>query len=131
MKPGFTIPSPARLGRAKVFAWIVLVQMIGAAAYNLYHQPSAVGLSLLAGLPVFWGGLFGGFGGAAGLLVNLLLAFAAVVYAVNAFRKSKGDLNPRRKARKVIIFTSCVLTWCLTQFATTALVIWVLNSVWG
>lgn len=117
--------------RAQILSGVVLGQMFISVLVTLVQQPSAVGLALLAGLPVFWGGLFGGIGGAGSLVLNGVLSILSIVYSVKGLKQIKRAEQPRRQAHRAVAVSSIATTWWAAQVSTTLMVIWVLNSVWG
>lgn len=124
-------PYDRDLARARVLSWVVLGQMLLSLTVSLIQQPSSTGLAFFAGLPVFWGGLFGGIGGAGGLLVNGVLSTLSLFYGVRALKRLKRAEQPKRPAYRVIVLSALTTSWWAAQAATTVMVIWVLNSVWG
>lgn len=124
-------PPHSDLKRALVLSSVVLAQMILSVAVTLLQQPSAVGLAFLAGLPVFWGSIAGGIGGAGSLALNGALCLMSVFYSLRARRNLKRSTGSGRQARKVLAYSSLITAWWGAQVATTVMVIWVLNSVWG
>jgi uncharacterized membrane protein len=122
------------LKRSRIFAFIVLGQLLASTLFALTQQSSALGLAFLVGLTFALGSLVGSGGGVTAiLLLNGVAIIFAIIYGIKSLRASKTnlDLQGKRSARIAIALASVTLAWLTIQVAMTALVVWALSSAWG